>query len=100
MGDIDSDTDIEGEEAHKSNLDVIKEEAKYQEKLVRKQEKINQFRRKMQAASLAKQILIWIEYRWKSALLLQAAVVATGSLLGVTGKILWEIWKTIFTVQL
>lgn len=90
----------EFEEAHKRNIERIQEEAEFQKKLAVKQKRKNQFQREMAVSNTLQQIFIWLKYRWVSMLLLQLALIATGSLLGVTGRVLWEIWKKMFLMPL
>ena len=78
--------------------DQIKQ-AKLLMRIRKRTERVEAMKQQMEAASTFKRLLVYLRFQWLDLLLLQLTIILTGTVLGVTAKVVWDIWGAIFSVS-
>lgn len=73
---------------------------KLKDRQAKKALKRAQFINEMKASSTARKMFIWLKYKWLDSILFYISLIATGTLLIIAGRILWEVAKMIFSISL
>lgn len=75
-------------------------DSKLKLKQAKKAEKRADFINQMRAATTFGKMVVWLKHKWFDSILFYITLIITGCLLGIAGKIIWEVWKMIFSVSL
>lgn len=71
-----------------------------QEAKIKKMKRKTNMLEEMNQASLLMSVFIFVKYQWSGLLVLFGLVITTGIIAGLIGRIIWEVWKMIFSVNL
>lgn len=73
---------------------------KVAERQKNKKKRMDMMKLKMSAHGSFRRILIYLQYQWFDLMMLLVTVIIISGVAGIIGKIIWEGWKMIFSIQL
>ena len=78
--------------------EAAEENTSHKLRLAKKLEKKANFIKEMNASSTYGKMWVWLKHKWFDSILFWCTMIITGTVLIITGRILWEVAKMVFSL--